>query len=214
MGTSPQQQAAEQSETELTRLAANAYPLGFSAIRGEQSGIAALQAQGGEPSALREAFGGARAGLLDAAVESSADSLKRERQGTKGAALGGNIGASMATPTDMGATLARSLYGSRITEATGALEEQDKLLGMSLGQSQVAGSGSLSAFGNALGNIPLMQNYNSTYGNVVGALNLGASLYGAGQQAGLFSGNPGAAAGYGNPFAGAASTASAGFEGT
>lgn len=214
MGKSPQTTAAEQEQTQLERLASRAYPLGFEAIRGEQAGISTMMGVGGEPTALREAFGGSRAGLLDASVIGQDDALRRERAENRGAAQSGNLAATLGSPADAGTAIARALYGSRITEGMGAIEERDKLLGMSLGQSQTTGSGSLAAFGNELRNIPMMQNYNSSYANVLGALNLGASIYGAGSQAGWFSSSPSGAAGYGNPFAGAGSTASVGFEGT
>ncbi len=198
MGQSEQTIAAEQAQSQDLINAARAYQAGFGGMSQERQAIQEMQAMGGEPSALRAAFGGTRAGLLDAATMAQADALRRGRQDVAPAMQGGNVGASLASPADMGAGIARALYGSRITEATSALEEQNKLLGFSVGQAQGAGSGALTAYGNELGNIPLMKNYNSTYANLMGALNLGTSLYGAGQQAGWFGGgNAGLLAGLG-----------------
>lgn len=202
MGKSPQTAAAQEAEQEQMRLAGLAYPLGFEAMKGEQAGISAMQGMGGETPAMREAFGGSRAGLLDAASLGGRDALKRGLTEERGATQAGNVGATLASPSEMGTSIARALYGSRIAEASGAIEERDKMLGFSAGQSQTAGSGALGAFGNTLQNIPLMQNFNSTSANLLGALNLGTSLYGAGTQAGLFSGGNFSGAGWATPSAG------------
>ncbi len=198
MGGSPSQQWAEEFEKQAIAREAQAYSIGIPALQNQYQAIGAMQGMGGEPLALQQAYGGARAGLADAAALASRDALQRQLQGNAPAAAGGNIGASLATPADMGTGIARALYGSRITEATGALEEQQKLFGEALGQAQTAGSGMTSAMGAQLGAIPTMQQYNTSYANVLGALNLGASLYGAGQQAGWFGGgNTGLLAGLG-----------------
>ena len=65
------------------------------------------------------------------------------------------------------------------------------MFGMGLGQAQQAGSGAISAMGSQLGAIPTMQQYNTSYANVLGALNLGASLYGGLNQAGVFGSSTG-----------------------
>lgn len=215
MGGAPSQLAAQSAENQAMYRARQSYSVGMPGLAEQKSGIDWMQQQGGEPRALQQAFGGARAGMLDAATLAGKDSLARTQQENRGASIGGNIGAGLATPSDMGSSIARAMYGSRLTEAMGSIEEQNKMMGMQLGQTQTSGSGALSALGSQLTAIPTMQNYNSSYANVLGALNLGASVYGGLNQAGAFAGNqPTGAAGYGNPFMGAGSTATVGFEGT
>ena len=109
-------------------------------------------------------------------------------------------------PELLGSSMAKALYGPRVSEAAGSIDQTNKLLGASLGMAGQTGSGALAATGNELQNIGKMQPYNSNYAAILGALNLGGSLYGAGAFGqGNYSGagwaNP--AGGYGNPMSGA-----------
>jgi hypothetical protein len=87
------------------------------------------------------------------------------------------------------------MFSSRINEAQGNVEQMDKLLGMTTGAAQQAGSASLAAESNAIGAIPFMRQYDPTYANIVGALNAGGVAYGAANQAGWFNQKPAGNAG-------------------
>ena len=110
-------------------------------------------------------------------------------EGAGKALSGGNQFASL-HPADIGAQLANALYGSKFQEGQGNLEQQFNLISMGLGGAGTAGNAALNASGQELGAIRYLPNYNQTYANVTGAAALGAGLYGAGQQAGWWTGNP------------------------
>jgi hypothetical protein len=205
---SPQQQQIEQAEQETERLSKRAYSIALPGLGEEFSSIRAALANP-ESDSMKAAFGSARTSLMDASTTADRATLGKERERYRGAAAGGNVSAATATPEQMGTSMARSLYGSRITEAGAALGERDKMFAMLTGQGAAAGSGSLTAFGNELQNTQTMQPYNSAYSNVLGAINAAGTAYGALDQSGAFTSRYGAvgysdpSGGYGNPFAGA-----------
>lgn len=124
---------------------------------------------------------------MEGAALSQEAQRRDEMQSRRGAVGGGNFSASI-SPSDAGSKLAQALYGTRVQEATGKIEEQDKLMGMALGQTQQTGSAAMAATGTELQNIGFMQPYNTKYANVLGALNVAGSVYGSGKSAGWFGG--------------------------
>jgi hypothetical protein len=187
--SSPKSSAIKQANLQTQRLANEGYGLALPAIREQYKDLNTAMQSGGEPGFVSEAYKGARGGILEgAALSQQAQRNDQVRQGQR-ARAGGSFTASIG-PEMAGSKLAQALYGTRVTQAAGKIEEQDKLMGMALGQSGQTGSAAMQATGTQLNNIGYMQPYNSTYANVLGALNTAGSIYGAGKQQGWFSGAP------------------------
>ena len=176
--SSPQSEAALQAAAQTRRLQEGAYGLAFPALSKEYGVLNQALATGGEPEFIRSAYEGARGGIRAGAARQGEMALQANLAQNKGSLLGGNVGV-VAPPDQLGTAMARALYGPRVSEASGQIEQLNKLYGMGIGQAQQTGSGALTATGNELANIGMMQPYNSTYATILGALNLGSSIYGA-----------------------------------
>ncbi len=188
MGKSPQRIAIENAAAQTKELGNQAYGIALPTIGSEYSKLNQAMGEGGQPQFISDAYNQARGGILEGSALSQEAARKDQMGARRGAVGGGNFSASI-SPSDAGARLAQALYGTRVQQASGAIEQQDKLMQMALGQSAQTGSGALQATGNELQNIGYMQPYNSTYANVLGALNTAGTVYGAGKQAGWFSPN-------------------------
>lgn len=141
-------------------------------------------AGGGEPGYLKQAFTGARGAATEGILKGSADKMRQDAAGKKYAIQSGNVG--LVSPQALGSDLAKALYGTRVSEAAGQIEQMDKLMGASLGQSQQTGSAALGATENQLRDIGMMRNYNQGYAGILAALNAGGAIYGAyGQKPGV-----------------------------
>ncbi len=188
-GQSDQERAANEAIATSSRLSREGYGIGIPAIHRQQGLLQTALAQG-EPEYLQEAFGRSRALQGDAAAASGLSEVAQARGIGAKAAGGGNLGAQQAMGQGYGQKLAQAMFSSRINEAQGNVEQMDKLLGMTTGAAQQAGSASLAAESNAMGAIPFMRQYDPTYATMVGALNAGGVAYGAANQAGLFNKPP------------------------
>lgn len=176
MGGNPAADAAEQASGMSGALARRAYGIGIPALK-RQKAILGDAASQGEFGYLRDAFGASRALMGDAAASGQAGEAQAARLHNHAAEGGGNFSAAI-NPAGYGAKLANAMFSSRITEATGNVEQMDKTLGFQIGLGQDAGSASMQALGNQIGAIPYMKNYNSTYANVLGAMNAAGAIYG------------------------------------
>ena len=189
MGISDRTRAGQEAFSTSEALSRAAYNLAVPAIR-RQGGILNTALDQGEPGYLRDAFASSRAILTDSAASGERADLTSARMGARQAAGGGNFAAQQMDPSNYGARIAQALYSSRVNESQANIEQMDKTLGFMTGQAQETGSGSLAAMSNQLGAIPYMRAYDPTYANVIAALNAGASVYGAGNQAGWFNSKP------------------------
>jgi len=178
MGNTQQQQQYQAIQADAARVLGQAYGLALPTMAGQYASIHEALGQGGEPDYVKQAYGGQRAGLMEGAMEQGRVGALQARQGAQGAALGGNLQAATLSGEQMGSRMADVLYGSRVSEAMGGLEQTNKLYQSLLGQSVQAGSASMAAAGTALGNVQNMPAYNKTYANILGALNVGGSIYG------------------------------------
>src|SRR6185369_16039919 len=161
------------------KLQEGAYGLAFPAIKTEYGALNQALASGGEPGFIQQAYEGARGGIRTGAAQQGERALQANLAQKKGAVGAGNVGATM-PPEALGSAMAQALYGPRVSEATGQIDQLNKLYGMGIGQAQQTGSGALTATGNELANIGMMRPYNAGYARILRALNLGGSLYGAG----------------------------------
>ena len=186
--------SSEQSEKSQTALETNAY-LGRSyygvALPGLQSRMGSINASlaEGEPGFLKSAFEGQRTGLTEGLAGAGGAQQAAQMRGSKAALSGGNQFSAL-HPADIGAQLANALYGSKFQEGQSNLDQQFNLMSMGLGGAGTSGSGALTAAGNQLSAIGYLPNYNQTYANIMGGAAGLASIYGAGKQAGWFSGAP------------------------
>lgn len=186
MSGSDQQQAYVEAERANKSRMQQAYGIALPALGTEYGALNQALQTAGEPGYIKSAYGAARGGAREDLALAGNEALKASYAKQRGTTQGG----ANLNPTLLGSQMAQALYGPRVQEAAGQLEQMNKLFGASIGQAQQTGSGALAATGNELANIGNMRNYNATYANVLGALNAGASIYGAyGQQ-----GNPYASA--------------------
>lgn len=189
MGKSPQQAANEQAAATARSSMTQAYGVGIPLMRDQQTYInQGLNA--GEPQYMKDAFTMQRGILTDANALQGRSNQAQADLAVGKLQQGGNF-QNVLNPLDMGAKLAQQLYTSRTSQALGALEEQNKLMGMGIGQAQAAGSDSLAAGMNQMNAIGMMQPFNSTYANILGGVNLAANLYGGGVKSGWFTGGGG-----------------------
>lgn len=180
--SSPQTDAALEAAATSRRLASQAYGIGIPAMQTEAGALGQALSMGAEPGYLQSAYTGARGMAREGAAEAGTASLQASQAQKKGYLEGGAVGMA-APPADIGAQLAQALYGPRVQEAAGQLGQLDKLFGFGLGQAQQTGSGALAATENQLRDIGMMRPYNMGYAGILGALNLGGSIYGTfGQQ--------------------------------
>lgn len=175
--SSPQTDAFTEAVNQTKALQQKAYGIALPALSKEYSVLNQALAQGGEPDYLKSAFTGARGAATEGILKGSADRMRADAAGKKYAIASGNVG--LVTPQALGSELAKALYGTRVSEAAGQVEQMDKLMGMSLGQSQQTGSAALGATGNELADIGMMRNYNQGYAGILAALNAGGTIYGA-----------------------------------
>ncbi len=176
--SSPGQGELQQATSDTERLMGRAYGIAIPAMRTEYGAINQALALGGEPDYLKGAYAEERTGLLDRASSGEAADIAKMGRATEGATYGGNVGASL-SPLAVGRSLADVLYGSRVNEAAGKVEEINKLYGLGVGQAAQAGSAAAGAESARAGYATMMPQYNSTYANILGALNLGSTIYGA-----------------------------------
>ncbi len=179
--SSPQGEAFTQAAGQARRVSQEAYGMALPALQSEYGSLNEALASGGEPDYMRKAQAGARAATTEGLAHNEIAALRASQAG-KSPLMATNPG--LANPQVFGTKLAQALYGPRVSEATGQIEQLDKLMGASIGQSQTTGSGALQATGTELRDIGMMRNYNMPYAATLAALNLGGSIYGAGQQAG------------------------------
>ena len=187
-GASPKTIAAREAFNTAGNLEARAYDIAVPSVKKRGDFLRDALSQG-EFGFLGEALNASRASVGDLAATQQRSALAETRGGARDAAGGGNFGAQQLDPIGYGAKLAESMYSSRINQALTNVEQMDKTLGFMTGVGQEAGSAGLQAFANQFAGMEHMQNYNSTYANVLGALNAGGALYGAGRQAGWFNTN-------------------------
>lgn len=191
MGNTQQQQAYQQVNAESSRVLGSAYGLAIPAEKARQGYLNEALSTGGEPDYMKSAFGEQRTGLIEGGIDQQRLATQQGRTASEGAALGGNLQAGTTAGMQLGSKMADALYGSRMNEALGGLDQTNKLYTSMIGQSVQTGDAAYGAAGSQLANIGNMANYNKTYANVVGALNVGGSIYGAGSQAGWFNSTPG-----------------------
>ena len=172
--SSAKSQASQNFVIGTGQAAKQAYDTGFSGLSAQQQLLRGAEA---EPQYLKDAFSVQRAGITEGGVVQGQRDMQAQLGATQQAAQGGNTSGNL-SPDQMGAKMAQALYSSRLQEGIGKIEQANKLMGMRLGQSQQTGSAAIGAAGNALQNISLMPNYNPTYANVLGALNLAGTVYG------------------------------------
>jgi len=177
--SSPQQDAFIEAAATARTLKERSYGIALPALATEYGSLNQALAQGGEPGYVKDAYQAARGGTMEDSALRQKAALGASQRGRSGIVGGGNVGATI-SPQALGSDMAQALYGTRVQEAAGNISQVNKLMGIGLGQTQQAGSGALAATENQLQNISGMQNYNSTYAGILGALNLGGSLYGAG----------------------------------
>ena len=172
-----EQQAANAFATE-TDIAKRGYDIGIPALEAGINGIQSGLATGGEPDYLKSAWAGQRTAISDALAGTDSASAAAGAARTKGAVLGGNVGATVVPPS-YGARLARALTGSRVNEAIGSLDETTKLMGLGLGAGGQAGNAGLRAGANEMGAISMLPQYNQTSATIQGGAALAGGMYGA-----------------------------------
>jgi hypothetical protein len=177
--SSPQGEQALEAATMARQTSQRAYGIALPALGSEYSALNAALAQGGEPDYVKAAYGEARGGIREGAAMNEASALRAAQAGRKGSA---GASAPVLPPELLGSSMAKALYGPRVSEAAGSIEQTNKLLGASLGQSSQTGSGALRETGVELQNIGMMRNYNQGYAAILAALNAGGSIYGAAGQ--------------------------------
>ena len=175
---SPGEKASNQAYKVASETAKTGYGIGIPGITSEIGGVTAGLQAGGEPSYLTSAWAGQRTGVAEALAGQDAASGAASAAGSKGAVLGGNVGAGLVPPS-YGAKLAQALTGSRVNEALGKLQETTSLMGLGLGAGATAGNAGLRAGGAQLNAISMMQPYNTGTANVLGGLSLAGGMYGA-----------------------------------
>lgn len=186
--SSPQGEQAIEAANMARQTSQRAYEIALPALQTEYGALNQALASGGLPDYVKAAYGEARTGIGEGEAQSEIAALRgaqRGRSGTLGAS-GPNL-----PPELLGSSMAKALYGPRVSEAAGSIEQTNKLLGASLGQAQQVGSGALAATGTELRNIGIMRNYNQGYAGILAALNAGASIYGAAGQSGAGYGQAG-----------------------
>ena len=181
--SSPQGEQALEAANTARRTSQRAYEIALPALSSEYQALNSALQSGGLPDYVKAAYGEARTGIGEGEAQSEIAAL-RAAQGQNRGRLGAS-GPNL-PPELLGSSMAKALYGPRVSEAAGSIEQTNKLLGASLGQAQQVGSGALAATGTELRNIGMMRNYNQGYAGILAALNAGGSIYGAlGQNAGV-----------------------------
>lgn len=155
------------------QMATQAYDIAVPALQAQSGYIRDALAQGGEPEYLQKAYAGQRTGLLEGLATQQ---HQRSLQGPENRQ--GDLASSLRSPQMVGADIANAMYSSRVNESLGKIEQVHNLQRMALGQAGQTGSGALTAGGLQLQAIQGLPDYNSTYANVLGAVNLGGSIYG------------------------------------
>jgi hypothetical protein len=186
--SSSQSQASKEAIEQNRLLAESYYELALPALQTRLGSINASLAKG-EPGYLQSAYQGQRAGLTEGLAARGGAAQAQQMRGSKAALSGGNQFAAL-HPADIGAQLANALYGSKFQEGQANLDQQFNLISMGLGGAGTAGNAALTASGQQLGAIGYLPQYNQTYANIVGGAALGTGLYGALNQAGVFSSQP------------------------
>ena len=178
--SSEQSGAATGASRAQSALAKQAYGVAIPAMKDQYSLLNAAMAQGGEPEFMRAAFDQQRTGVSEGMIDQQQGQARGVASQMGGAAQGGNLMAALSPAMGGGgAQIAQQLYGSRVNEAMGQIEQMNKLRGMAMGQSVQAGSGSIAAGGAQLQGISGMPAYNQTLALALGAANLGMTGYGA-----------------------------------
>lgn len=173
--------AATQAVRTQGNLAKYMYSLALPAMKDQFGYINQSLKEGGEPGYVRDAYELQRTAITDA--------LSRQGQAARSGALaqsgqavrGGNVTAGL-TPEGMGAKIADQVYASQLNQGLGKIEQMNKLMQLSMGQTVQAGSASIGAGQAQLQGIAGMNPYNSTYAGVLAAANLAGTGYGAYQQ--------------------------------
>jgi hypothetical protein len=179
--SSDQSQASADAVRLESGLARGAYAQALPALQSQYGFIGQSLAEGGEPQGLRNAFNVQRTGLTEMLARQGIAQQRQALGQQQGAALHGNASGYL-TPQNVGASIADQVYTSRLNEGLGRIEQMNKLVAMGLGQSAQVGNAGIGAGQAQLQGIAGLPQYNSTYANVVGGLNLAGSLYGAYQQ--------------------------------
>jgi hypothetical protein len=178
--TSPQSSSAEAAQGMAERMAQQGYGVGMPALQNQLSMINQGIAQGGQPGYVADAYNLQRTGLIEGAGQQQVAGMGQMARGNEAAVAGGGGLANILNPGAYGAQLAQLMMGSNLQQGLGALDETNKLMTMGLGGGAEAGSAMMGAAGSNLQAIGGMANYNPQFANLMGALNLGGSMYGAG----------------------------------
>lgn len=162
-----------------------AYGVGLPALTAQHAALNEAMGAGGMPGYVGEAYKGARTGITEGMTEVGAGEQAKADLAASGAVQGGNA-ASILQPQDIGAKLADAHLSSRTNEAIGNVDQSNKIMAMMLGMGTQAGSAANAAGGNQLNAISQMAPYNPTYAAILAGGSGAASIYGAGQDAGMW----------------------------
>jgi hypothetical protein len=176
MGSSQADSSAYAARTQ-GRVAREYYNLALPGLSKQYDLLNKALAEGGEPGYLARAFEGQRTGLAEGALGQEMGATRGALAASQGAAQGGNLGATV-SPSDIGKQLANAMWGSRVQEGLGRVDQMNNLIAMALGQTGRTGSAATNAAGQQLQAISMMPNYNPTYATILGLGNVAGAGYG------------------------------------
>lgn len=171
------QDASAYAARQQGQVAKQYYRIGIPALQQQFGLINSALAEGGEPVGLARAFEGQRTGLAEGLLGQEAGQTRAALRGSSDAIQGGNVGA-MLTPSDIGQKLANALWGSRVQEGLGKVDQMNNLIAMALGQTGQTGSAATTAAGQQLNAVAMMPRYDPTYATALGLANVGGAAYG------------------------------------
>ncbi len=179
--SSPQSAASANAARQNEYRAQQGYDIGLPAMSERNRLLNSAMAENGMPDYMKAAFETQRTGLTEGNANIAQQQRAQALTAAEPAIAGGNLQQSL-TPGSLGSKLADALYGSRVQQGLGAVDQMNKLMTMGLGGAAQTGSQAIGAAGNDLRGISMMQAYNPTYAAVLGGANLAGSLYGGYQQ--------------------------------
>ncbi len=189
--SSPQSGSAANAARMNESMAKAGYDIGIPATQQRNALLTKGLAEGGMPDYMKAAFDVQRTGLQEGGANVAQQQRAQMLTAAEPAIAGGNQQQALSAGA-LGSKLADALYGSRVQQGLGGIDQMNKLMTMGLGGSAATGSQAIGAAGNDLRAIGMMQNYNPTYAAVLGGANLVGAGYGAYKQAGAAGGGGGA----------------------
>src|ERR1700688_1461188 len=124
-GSSPEQEMLLTAEQQDAARMGQAYGIAIPALKTEYASLNAAMGTGGEPGYIKQAYAASRGAEREGSALGDVGALRASQAQRKGAVGGGNVGAI--SPAMLGSSMAGALYGNRVQEAAGSLEQMNKL---------------------------------------------------------------------------------------